>query len=129
MSDEQIAPTVEQQDTAWRETFPATAALLDMPNVKPLNSARVDVRVWFPETVPSARLQTVNVGTFHEPRETLPGGQPMANIKFCGIDIGGPLDLVEAQFAAAVEALVEVRKYADRLEAERDSGRQQAAGG
>lgn len=108
-------------DTPDTSTEPDTPALDAWYEAHPFGSGSDSPRtsLWFPHDLPWVRLDTVNVGGFHDPVETLPDPERVTCHVHLGstIDIGGYLSDMEAYFAAVVEAIGQARKYADKLTA------------
>lgn len=78
------------------------------------------VRVWYPTSVPSVRLET----RFDDEQEHLYDGPIHAHVVVGGVDIGGKLEDLELLWRSVGEQLVEIRKYATEL-AEQDAHSEQ----
>lgn len=103
------------------DDFPATPALDAWHESHPygLSNDRPRTSLWFPQDAPYVNLDTVNRGTYHDPKERLadpdPGRVTCRVHLGSTIDIGGYLSDMEAYFAAALDAIRIARWQADTI--------------
>lgn len=94
-------------------TWPKMTAYTEWCKRHPSGDDHPRVSVWYPRSIPSARLHTISLG--NPPIDILPTGSVHAYVTIAGYEIGGTLDDLELLLKAATECLADVREYADAL--------------
>lgn len=93
---------------------PALDAWYERPGRNRSSFDHPRVSSWYPQQAPHANVQSISRGC-HEP-SYLGRGTIHVNLNVAGVDIGGPIDEIEALIDAARDTLRLARYWAEQME-------------